>query len=173
VLQESQHNPEPRLEEIIEIRDPAVDVEAVMNQIRANIRKRRMKAETGDLDLESFVGGLNSGQITSFGHDTDHSLRRLSATYNKINVGLALTASQVPVLGPLWQKVRRSLHHLVLFYVNMAASKQVVFNKQVVYMFISLIKGLAEENERMKAEVNTLQARVAALEAVLEHRESE
>ena len=167
MLQESQHNPEPRLEEIIEIRDPAVDVEAVMNQIRANIRKRRMKAETGDLDLESFAGGLNSGQITSFGHDTDHSLCRLSATYNKINVGLALTASQVPVLGPLWQKVRRSLHHLVLFYVNMAASKQ------VVYMFISLIKGLAEENERMKAEVNTLQARVAALEAVLEHRESE
>ncbi len=171
MLQEPQHNSLP-LEEIIDIRDPAVDVEAVMEQIRASIRQRRIKAEAEGVGLEE-LEGLSLGQIVSFDHDTYHNLRRLNISYSKTNVGLFLTASRVPVVGALWQKIRRNFHHLVLFYANMVASKQAVFNKYVVHTFASLVKGLVEENERMKVEINALQARVVALETMLEHLEGE
>ncbi|MFQ5611937.1 MAG: hypothetical protein ACE5H9_07360 [Anaerolineae bacterium] len=170
---ESKHDHEPPLEEIIDIRDPAIDVEAVMARIRAGIRRRRQQAEADGVDLKSFAAGLDVAQAPSLGHETFYNLHRLSASYNKINVGMELTASTLPVVGPLWQKVRRSSHQLVLFYVNKVAGKQVVFNKYVVQALTALVKNLAEENGRMKAELEGLQARIAALEAALERRERE
>lgn len=164
---------DPPLEEIIDIRDPAIDAEAVMKQIRARMRQRRMQAEAEGVDLGLLAGGGDSEQTISFGHATDYNLRRLNASYSKVNVGLVLTASRIPVFGPLWQRIRKNLHHLALFYANMVASKQTVFNKYVVHTFAALIEELVEKNERMTAEMNALKDRVIALETVLEHRESE
>ena len=171
--QESQQEQEPSLEEIIEIRDPAVDVEAVMRQIRANMHQRRLKAEAEGVDLEGFGAGLNVDVADSLSQETRDNLQRLGASYNKTNVGLFLTASRMPLLGFAWQKVRQSLHHLVLFYANRVANKQAVFNRYVVHTLTALIQDLTAGNGRLADQIEALQARVEALEAALEQQARE
>ncbi len=53
-------------------------------------------------------------------------LRALQAR-KPVETGVLLAdspATQIPVIGRLWQTVRRSLHELVLFYVNRAVRDQ-------------------------------------------------
>jgi hypothetical protein len=86
------------------------------------------------------------------------AIRRTSLSYDKIPVELALTQSQVPLVGRLLQRARTALHDLVLFYVNRLASRQVRFNEQTARALVALVKDL-------EAEIGDLRARIAELEA--------
>jgi hypothetical protein len=164
------------LERIIEIRDPEIDAESIMRQIRQNIRKRRAKAEEQGLDYEAFVEGLYASQVTArFDHSLYYDLRRMSVGYDKIGVGLSLTESRVPLIAPLIQRVRKALHHLVIYYTNKLAGQQARFNEYVVRALSALVKELEEgptpeEVESMRQDVAELEARIGELEARLESR---
>jgi hypothetical protein len=162
------------LERIIEIRDPEIDAESIMRQIRRNIRKHRAKAEKQGLDYEAFVEGLYASQVTArFDHSLYYDLRRMSVGYDKIGVGLSLTESRVPLIAPLIQRVRKALHHLVIYYANKLAGQQARFNEYVVRALSGLVKELekgptSEEVESMRQDVAKLEARIGELEARLE-----
>jgi len=159
------------LEEIVEIRNPDIDAEAIMRQIRENIRQRRVTAEAQGVNYEAFVEGLYAAQVTArFDHSLYYDLRRMSVGYDKIGVGLSLTESKTPLIAPLIQRIRGGLHHLVIYYVNMLAGQQSRFNEYVVRALTGLVKSLEagptpDEVAALRAEVTRLQERVAALEA--------
>jgi len=162
------------VEQIVEIRDPEIDAESIMRRIRENIRKRRAQAEEQGLDYEAFVEGLYASQATArFDHSLYYDLRRMSVGYDKIGVGLSLTESQLPLIAPLVQRVRRALHHLVIYYTNKLAGQQARFNEYVVRAVSGLVKELeedptSEEVESMRRDIAELKKRIKDLEARLE-----
>lgn len=150
---------------VTEPRASEVDAEAIMRQIRANIRKQRAQAEAQGKD---FVEEPYASQVTTrFDHRLYDALQRMSAGYDKVGVGLLLTGSSIPVIAPLVQRVRTALHHLIIYYVNTLAGQQARFNERVVLAIKALIKEL--EQDPTPGEVETLRQEIAQLRAQVEH----
>lgn len=136
-----------------------IDAEAIMQEIRARIRARRAEAKASGLDFEAYADGLYplpAGAV--FGRDLYEATRHVSLGYDKVTVEMALTETQVPLIGGLVHRFRLSLHGLVLFYVNRLAARQVYFNEQTARALTALVQDL-------EAEVHELRRRLAELEA--------
>jgi len=157
--------------ESIEIRDPGIDSEAIMRRIRENIRQRRTQAEAHGLNYEAFVEGLYAAKVSArFDHSLYYDLRRMSVSYDKIGVGLSLTETRLPLIGPVLHRVRAALHQLVIYYVNMLAAQQARYNEYMVRALSTLVKDLElgptpAEVEALRNEVAELRARILQLEA--------
>jgi len=162
---------EDELNDIIEIRDPNIDAEAIMQKIRASIRMRKEQAEAQGVDYEAFVEGLYTSDVTArFDHNLYYDLRRMSVGYDKVGVGLSVSERNVPVIGGLIKRFREGLHTLVIYYVNMLAGQQARFNELVVRSTTSMVKTLEDgtpnaELDALREEITNLKQRVAELEA--------
>ena len=156
------------LETAIEIRDPEIDAEAIMRQIRANIRQRRMQAEAEGLDYTSLASGT---YVPRFDENLYTVLRQLETTpYARPDVRLAIAKpAAIPVVGALVQRVRTALHQLAIYYVNMLAEQQRSFNALVIRTFKALVREL--EKESLPAEVTALRDEVQQLRERVKHLE--
>jgi hypothetical protein len=156
------------LEGIIEIRDEQIDTEAIMRRIRENIQKRRETAEAQGIDFDAFVKGLYREEVGHFDAAVYYNLRRANTLYDRVTVKQYVSPRHAPLIGPLIQRVRAALHDLVIYYVNMLGSKQVLFNESLVYLLNGLVQGLekdAEELTALRQEVQELRAQLAAVQA--------
>ena len=136
---------------------PALDAEATMREIRARIQQRRAQAEAQGLDFEALAEGrFTLDRPTRFNSELYYELRRLSVSGEQIGVGLSLTTSRLPLIGPLAQRVRGALHHLVIYYVYMLARQQARVNAYDARAWAALMTDLeakAEEAEALRREV--------------------
>ena len=136
-----------------------IDAEEIMQEIRARIRARRAEAKARGLDFEAYADGLYPLPAHAvFSRDLYEAARHVSLGYDKVSVEMALTETQVPLIGGLVHRFRSALHGLVLFYVNRLAARQTYFNEQTARALTALIRDL-------EAEVRDLRARLADLEA--------
>jgi hypothetical protein len=163
------------IEEAISSYDPEVDAEAIMHQIRENIRRQRVHAEAQGREHETSGEGATSASHvgTRFDNRLYEALHRMSVGYDKVGVGLLLTGSTIPLVAPLVQWIRTALHRLVVYYVNTLASQQVCFNEQVFQSVTALVEELEEdptsvEVEALRQEVAQLRAQVERLKAITE-----
>jgi hypothetical protein len=155
---------------IIEIDDPEIDVDQIMERIRADAQ--RLRAQHGDgTDLPVY-------HLTSAGAaasaDIDQHLRRAQATYDKLYVEMIVTRRNWLSDFPPFAIVRRALHGLILFYVNNLASKQTLFNTPVVHALNRLaeqqntqvskddLAALQDTIYRLEQRVKTLEEQSAA-----------
>jgi len=92
----------------------------------------------------------------------EHNLRQL----NQMDpppmtpVLAASPATRIPLLGNLWQLVRRQFHELVLFYVNRAASHETKVDTHIISTLNELtrvIQAQQEEIERLRDEVRAFE----------------
>ncbi len=68
-------------------------------------------------------------------------------------------ATRVPLLGNLWQLVRRQFHELVLFYVNRAASHETRVDNHLISTINELTRIIQEQQSeiaRLREEVHIL-----------------
>jgi hypothetical protein len=144
--------------EIVEIRDAEIDVEAIMQRVRADAK--RLRAEMGDgMDWPTYG---TATLTTSADEDLYEHLRRAFATHDKLYVEMILTRrNRLSDFAPV-AVLRRAFHGLVIFYINTLASKQTLFNTQVVHTLNRLVEG--QEARASKAEVAALQDTVRRLE---------
>ena len=140
--------------------DPDIDAEAIMRQIRKDIRKQRAQAETQGPGYEPFVEEIST---TRFDRSLYDALQRMSVGYDKAGVGLLLAGSSIPLVAPL---VQRAYHRLIIYYVNELARQQVRFNGHVVRAMVTLIQGL--EGDPIPGQVEALQREVTQLRAEIE-----
>ena len=120
-----------------------IDAEAIMQEIRARIRARRAEAKARGLDFEAYADGLYPLPADAvFGRDLYEAARHVSLGYDKVSVEMALTETQVPLIGGLVHRFRSALHGLVLFYVNRLAARQTYFNEQTARALAALIRDL-------------------------------
>jgi hypothetical protein len=151
----------------VESHSPEIDAEAIMRQIRENIRQQRTQAEARGPGYEAFVEDICAPQATTrFDRSLYDALRRMSTGYDKPGVGLLLAGSSIPLVAPLVQRVRAACHRLVIYYVNELASQQVRFNEYVIRAMATLVKDL--EGDPIPGEVEALRREVAQLRAEVE-----
>ena len=115
-------NQEPS-DDLIEIRDPEINVNEIMDQIRDRIRRRRKELGYEKRVFPSFGGTAYPGEPEDMAYDPDlyHHLRLANETFANVETGAQLPetrATQLPVFGRVWQRVRAYMHGIILFYVN-------------------------------------------------------
>jgi hypothetical protein len=157
-MAQAQVPPAEKQSSAFEIETPDLDAEEIMQQIRARIRARRAEFTAKDLDFEAYADGLYPlPRDAVFSRDLYEAIRYVGVGYDKTNVPPALTETQLPLIGGLVQRLRASLHTLVLFYVNRLAAQQVHFNEQVARALAAMVRDL-------ETEARDLRDRLAELE---------
>lgn len=142
-----------------EIQDPEVDTEALMRLIRERIRQRSNDALAHG-QRYGLPAGLNNARKLSA--EVYQSLDQARNAASNIRVPLVVTGggiSTVPVVGPLVQKVRRALHQVSLFYINLLADRQIVFNRAST----DSLRRLTIALDQATARIETLEREMAAL----------
>lgn len=151
------------LEDIIEIRDPEINVAEIMARIRENLAKREPLAP----EIDSLVFDPGLGGFISLEEGIKQSLQQANLIYDKIYVGDQLRPT-VTWKDRLLNPLRRPLHQLVSFYADILSAKQAAFNSAAV----RALNGLAEKLERgekgRQEELERLQEEVAELRQVVE-----
>lgn len=125
--------------------------------------------------------GAGSTTAAATGHDVQRRfspavyerLEEAEAVLDAISVQPSLTPPHLPLVGPLWQRVRAAAHHLVVFYVNRLAGAQGVFNRELLGGLTALIDDLEQDTPgpsdreigALRAEVQALRGEVEALKA--------
>ena len=147
----------------IEIRDPNIDTGAIMTRLEANLHARQaagtIPPELPEFDL-SAIPMPNVQNATLRYH-----LERANVTYNQGWVKLSLSpsvATQIPILAKLWGLIRQQMHRLILYYVDMAISKQIGFNEHIVGV-VNQLAAAQKEIVCLRQKVSDLQAELTEL----------
>lgn len=151
-------------EQLIEIRDSELDPAQIMAEIRARIEKRRAELGYDQRTFPSFGVATYPGEPADVAYDADlhHYLRLANETYAMADTDVMLApspATQVPVLGRLWQLIRGGAHNLVIFYVNRAIAHQTDVNRQL----ISVLNRMTVVMETQQRKIEQLQREVETL----------
>jgi hypothetical protein len=148
-------------EKLIEIRDPEIDTQAVLEQVRQRIKKRRAQHGFEPQSFPSFGGSGMPERLEE--SDLDPNLFHYLELVNKSYFDFATEpdlqlspATRGRILGRIWSLIRRQAHQLVLFYVNRNIEHQVAVNRQLV----SIVNLLARTLQEQQREISDLRQRL-------------
>jgi O-antigen chain-terminating methyltransferase len=144
---------------IIEIRDPEIDVEAIMARVRANVARRRAEgAYQEDLDAvaeEVFAEVMASQPTASLPPSEGGLTATLAELGNRWMVREVPFTSRVPVLGPVIVAARTFWNWMsTKWYVQPILQQQMGFNALVVRAFQEMDaerQALAEEVHQLRS----------------------
>jgi hypothetical protein len=141
-----------------------VSVDDLLEQIKRHIAAHRATAP----DKPQVRNRVNFSEMA---YDRIEEAALLSET---VFVRPFITPANLPVFGPVWQKVRNAAHQLVIFYVNRHAGAQVVFNREIVNGLRAVVQDLDQDGQLATGlEVAALRAQVRDLQRRLELLEKE
>lgn len=143
----------------IEYDEDQLDIEVIMRQIRQYLAQKQ--GEQVQVAVEIPPTSLFTPQVYD-------ELYRATQTSDKLHVTPYLTEVRIPVIGPVWQRLRSKLHELVIFYVNRLAEAMMVFNAHVVHALKGIVQGMDEEAasriQRLEWQIKALERRLNGLE---------
>jgi len=151
-------------DDLLESNNPEIDTVALMAQIRERMRRRRRELGVDNRSFPSYDVTSCPAEPDDLPYDANlyHHLRLANELYAEADTEPALPPSpltRVPLFGRLWQRVRPSLHVLILFYVNRALAHQVTVNRHLV----SVLNQLTVQVEAQQRTIVALQADIQAL----------
>jgi hypothetical protein len=137
-------------DDLIVVHDDQIDVEEIMQQIRANIARRKGQSLEPEIDpaaisqelWESTIGDTarfeqQIGGVSLSRHDCDIVPHDYVIDW------------RIPILGPINSIVRRVINTEIRRYLDISLSKQTHFNENV----LRALRYLAQENQQLKQEV--------------------
>jgi len=151
------------LEDIIEIRDPEINVAEIMARIRENLAKR----EPSDPEIDSLVFDPGLGGFISLEDGLKQSLQQANLVCDKIYVGDQIR-SATGLKDQLANRLRRPLHSLVRFYTDILSSKQVAFNSAAVRVLNSLAQKQEREVLKSREDIEQLRRELEELRQTVE-----
>ena len=156
-------------EDLIEIRDPDIDAQKIMAEIRDKIDRRRKELGYERMSFPSFGGVVFPGRPNDIPYDPDlyHHLELVNKLYTNVETQPALEPAptlRIPVVGQLWQLIRQEAHNLVLFYVNRSNNHEIAVHRHV----ISVLNLLAAENQKQHRAILALSGEVENLRSQLD-----
>lgn len=151
------------LEDIIEIRDPEINVAEIMARIRENLAKR----EPLSPEVDSLVFDPGLGSFVSLDEGLRQSLQQANLTFDKIYVGDQIRPVKT-WKDRLANPLRRPLHQLIRFYVDILSAKQASFNSATVRTLNALSQKLEQDGKDRHEEMDRLRDDLAKLRQALE-----
>lgn len=142
-------------DDLIEIHDPEIDVDEIMQEIRERIQRRRQELGYPRQTFPTFGAAAYPGEPEGQDYDEDlyYHLRKANENYMKLAVDPVLSpspATRIPILGRLWKQIRQEAHNLVLFYLGKLASRQVTVNRHLVSILNRMAVELQEQQEQIQ-----------------------
>ena len=142
-------------DDFIEIYDPEIDLSRIIEEIQERIRRRRKELGYPRPIFPVFGAASYPGEPKDDDYDIElyFHLRRANEIYHQIDVEpliIPSIRSSIPILGPLWERIRREAHNLVLFYVNKLAQRQTRVNRHMVSTLNRLIIQIQEQQRRIR-----------------------
>ena len=152
------------LDGLIEIRDPEIDPAEIVARIRTRIKERRDELGYENRTFPAFDLAVYPGEPDDIPYDQNlyHYLRLANASYNQIETDRLLfesPATRLPIIGPIWQRIRGQIHDLVRFYVNRSTSHQVTVDRHLV----SVLNRLTFVTQEQQRTIKSLQDEIAEL----------
>ncbi|MFW6116367.1 MAG: hypothetical protein ACOC6F_01450 [bacterium] len=152
-------------DDLIEIDDPEIDVDQIMDEIRDRIQRRREEMGYPRQTFPSFGAAAYPGEPEHerFDEDLYYPLRKANDLYMNLGVEVVLSpslATRVPILGRLWKQIRREAHNLVLFYLSRLAGRQTTVNRHLV----STLNRMAVQLQQQSEEVRELRQELGRLQ---------
>lgn len=151
------------LENVFEIRDPEINVAEIMARIRENLAKREPLVP--EVDSLTFDPGLDG--CVSPEEGLKQSLQQANLTWDKIYVGDQIRPS-AGLKQRVIHRVRRPLHDLVRFYVDILSAKQSSFNSAAVRSLNLLANKLERHEAARQNEIEQLRNELAEMKRSLE-----
>jgi hypothetical protein len=153
-LQPSTVSSQPDVGEIIRIVDDQIDVDAIMDEIRANLDRRpRLEPDPSALSYTPAAGAES---------ELEWAIEEAGEGARDLQIGDQLRPG-VGLAGRLVARVKRPLHQLTRFYVDLLATRQSAVNRPLVRAVELLAKRVAEQ-EREIAELRREVARLRGAE---------
>jgi hypothetical protein len=166
------------LSEIVEIRDPEVDVEAIMARVRENVARRRAEGAYQE-DLDAIAGEVFAAVLQpkpsapARWPATGPAADTLAEMNNRWMVHEVPFTSQTPVVGPLIVAVRTFWNWMsTKWYIQGILQQLVGFNALVVRAFTesaSAHQSLADEVRELRALCQQQQMEINSLKEEIEH----
>ena len=148
------------MKRLIQVRDPAIDTDAVMARLQDRMGERYGKhpPELPDFELPALPRVQDA--------TLRYHLEQAHATHDQVWVQMSVfpsAATQLPILGRLWRLIREQAHRLILYYLEMAISKQIGFNRHVVGI-ASRLAAAQEETVQLREEIAELRQQLRELQ---------
>ncbi len=134
--------------DVIEVRTPDIDAEAIMRQIRTAIQERRVASglETAEFDVLA-KGVLVQPTLADLRRD----LERLAETMRHGDIEMFLSDVRPSPVRGLIQRFRAIVHKAILFYVNRLAARQAMTDRQVLSTLRTAFHLIAAQQARIEA----------------------
>jgi hypothetical protein len=139
-------------DDLIIIHDDQIDVEEIMQQIRANIARRKGEPEIDPAAISQGLWESTIGDTVRFQQQvggvplTHHDCDIVPHDY--------VIDWRIPILGPIHSIVRRLINAEVRRYLDVSLSKQTRFNRNV----LRALHHLAQENRNLRQMVEELES---------------
>ncbi|MBI2906756.1 MAG: hypothetical protein HYX92_03755 [Chloroflexi bacterium] len=139
-----------RVRDAIEVRSPSVDAERLLRALEANLAAHRRRPWTGY--IPSFDDLIESASDSTAvpRSEMEYYLHRVRLC--DVSVTPDVRASSFPIVGPIFDLLKRQFHHLVLYYVNILAGKQAHYNAHM----LRVVTLLSRETHRLRAELDRM-----------------
>lgn len=125
-----------QMNEIEENETDVVNIEEIMQEIRHQIlSKKRIGKPTIPVKGKRFSPEFYE------------QLYQASLLQGEVGVKLIVSRSEVPIFGPLIDKLRSKVHELVIYYVNKAVAQQADINDHMLQAITLLSQELEEGEE--------------------------
>ncbi len=150
----------PVPDDFLELDDPVLAA-ALAARLRERLAGRPAQWEADRPQLADFAGDAT---LDGLDPAVAEALVRAGALLDAQETGPVLApspATALPLLGPIWRRVRGAAHQLVLFYVNRQAARA----SQVQRQIIVALAAVARDQARQRAALERLEARLQALDA--------
>lgn len=149
-------------DDLIEIQDPEIDPSQIMEQIRQRMQRRREEMEYPNKEFPPFGAAAYPGEPEAADYDNElyYHLRKANELYYQIGIEPTLAPSpvtQLPILGPLWRRIRQEAHNLVLFYVGKLARRQLAVNRHLVSTLNRMVAQFQEQQRLLDALRNEIE----------------
>jgi hypothetical protein len=153
-------------EAVIEIRDPTIDIPAIMDEIRAGLARRGYQDHDFDDAFPAFTpdGFPGPEWVARLQIDPElaYLLEQAAEGHDRIAVAMDVRAPQVPVGAGALLRLKRAAHELAVFYVNQLANRQVQVNTHLVRAVARLAAdqaALRRENASLREQLDELRGR--------------
>lgn len=152
------------LEKMVQVDETAVDKATLLQRVTHNLRAHNLDTS---VTFPTFVlPELSPPEEGRFSTELYQRLARLQAQFDQ----LAVESEPIPAYSwgqRILAAVKRPFHQLTIFYVNKLGARQTAVNDELHRTLHLLLTELEQPDPRLaalEAEINRLQARLAALE---------
>lgn len=141
-------------DDLIEIRDPEIEVAEIMRKIRERVAQREGVASSEEMEPVAVAESLRAEMI---GEPVDSSAlgKHVSIRQNDCDIVPRhyVIDWRIPILGPIHAVVRRVINAEIRRYLMRSLKKQSHFNRKV----LRALRSLAKENAQLRQQVEELQ----------------